>query len=274
MYLTIKAPNRIYFDNFCKKLNIQNGNKDDIIFFRININELEITLYNNLTIFFNGFINDEMELLIQETLIDKNLYFGIDEVGVGENIGPLIVCGFSFKSLKHKQQAIFLGIKDSKTLDKDKINKIASELPKFGNYYCVNLETEKLNMYWERYNNIKKVNALIQNNIIAKRKNDFQIVIDEFVSKEKFKNYILEEKQKLNIGNAIFEKKSEDKYLEVASAAIIAKSLHNKWIEKFKEEYNLTYLSKNESNSNYIYNLHKTGKIEIRKKDLKSWATK
>ncbi len=272
MYLTIKAPNKKYFLNFCKKIDITNGNIKDIIFNKTKIDGLEITLYNNLTFFFNGVINDEMKTIIKDTLIDTNLYFGIDEVGVGENIGPLIVCGFSFKSVEHKKNSIFLGIKDSKTLEKEKINKIAEELPKYGNYYCVNLKPEKVNLYWEKYNNIKKVNALIQNNIVLKRGNNFKVVIDEFVSKRKFEEYILSENQQVNIKDAIFEKKSEDKFLEVACAAIIAKSLHNKWIENFKKEYNLSSLSKKESNSNYIYKLHKENKIKIKEKDLKSWA--
>ena len=49
-------------------------------------------------------------------IIDKNLYVGVDEVGVGENVGPYVSCAISYENYESKKKVVLKGIKDSKKM--------------------------------------------------------------------------------------------------------------------------------------------------------------
>ncbi len=257
MYLSVKAHNKESFINFYNYFNRKEKNEDQIKFDEFNYSdELRITFYQNLTILFNGKINDEIKLKLKD-LVDKNLYIGIDEVGVGEPIGPIIACGFKFLNLEKKEEAIFLNIKDSKNLDLKQISSISNKLNNFGNSYCVIIEPNKFNDIWKnKIKNIKAINAIIQNQIILKmnKKNSEKVVIDKFVNEEKYFEYLDKyTKDKYN-DKIIFETKAENKYLEVAAASIIAKNKYNDWIIDYLKKEKIDFSIKKRINTNVLIN--------------------
>lgn len=251
MYLTIKAYSKQSYFQFYNK--IGGAKKDfnkEILFDRIMYQNVKINFYNNLTILFN-FNNDLGQLLEEEIeiLIDHNIYVGSDEVGVGEKIGPIIVCATKFLNFKAKKDAILEtgGIKDSKKLDAKKISIISEKIKKYLDYKCIVLEPNKYNKFLKEGKNTKEINALmhhqLQKHFLNKKRPEI-FVIDQFVNKSKYFEYLKRNNQAdINI-EIVLQEKGEEKYIEIACAAIIAKSKYNNWIYEYFKNKNLSFLIK------------------------------
>ncbi|HEY8395773.1 MAG TPA: ribonuclease HIII, partial [Bacilli bacterium] len=96
------------------------------------------------------------------------------------------------------------------------------ELP----YSLLVLDNVKYNFLTRIRNyNMNKLKALLHNNVIYNLlqnvKEYDQIVIDAFTTKDKYLDYIKDEK--IKIENVILEEKAESKYLAVAAASVIAR---------------------------------------------------
>ncbi len=238
MYTSIKAYSK---DKFIEFYNSIGGNKEyndiNIIFDEIYFNGTKITFYSNLTILFNGPINEDLSLKI-DIIIDKELYVGSDEVGVGESIGPIVASAVRFKSYEHKRKAILNGIKDSKKLNAKEIKEKADFLKDCVEHYSITIEPIKFNEIYKKNPNVKAINAIIQNELHKKFENmNYKHVTDQFVNQNKYKEYLVNSGNEEFKGELLLLTKAEEKFLEVSVAAIISKDIFNDWvINEFKKQ--------------------------------------
>jgi len=225
MYLTVKAFSQDSFDKFHKLVSNgdnlkQSGPQYDQLIYK----GVQITFYNNLTILFKGNINEDLEELI-DVLIDKELYVGSDEVGVGEGVGPMVAAAIKFNDYESKKRVILHGIKDSKKMNHNEIMVAAKVIKNNAEVQLISLDPVKFNSTYKKIPNVKKINAIMQNKILSKF--DGIKVTDEFVNLNKFKEYLSTANEEMFEGTFILEQKAEDKYMEVAAAAIVAKAYYN-----------------------------------------------
>ncbi len=239
MYTSIKAYSEDAFNKFYKSVGGSknyNSNKE-VVFDIVNLVSVQITFYNNLTILFKGRIDIELNELI-DTIIDKELYVGSDEVGVGESIGPLVAAAVRFKSYESKKAVIMNGIKDSKKLTAKEIKDKAEFIKQHVEYYTVKLEPKQFNATYKRLPNTKAINAILQNELHKSFEGKGYIhVTDQFVNERKYNEYISNSDNTPFKGELLLLTKAEEKYLEVSAAAIIAKDIFNDWvINQFKSD--------------------------------------
>ncbi|RKX66877.1 MAG: hypothetical protein DRP42_02130 [Tenericutes bacterium] len=173
-----------------------------------------------------GFLNDSIDKEL-ETLMDNVLYVGSDEVGVGENIGPIVVCVLSFENLDNKFKALKLSIKDSKKMSAKSVTATAKKIKEISNVQCRVFTPVEFNDMYKKMPNVKKINAMIQKQLHDKfgYSKESPHISDGFVSQKNFDNYLTSVGM-VNEG-IILEPGGEDKYIEVAAAAIVAKDLYN-----------------------------------------------
>lgn len=273
MYTSIKAYSE---KSFMKFYNEVGGNKkysDSDVKFDIKYYDgVQITFYSNLTILFNGVINNILKEKI-DIIIDKELYVGSDEVGVGESIGPLVAVAVRFKSFNDKKKVILNGIKDSKKLNAKEISEKADYIKKHVEFYSLKLDPIDFNERYKKIQNVKAINALLQNHLHKKFEGKgYTHVTDQFVNKNKYKEYIEQSDNEEFKGELLLLTKAEEKYLEVAAAAIIAKDIYNNWvINEFKKD-GINIEIKNKLNAWQIFLDLNNGKYNVDKtKYIKDW---
>ncbi len=188
---------------------------------------LEICSLFNIEPTINKDINDVESKKSEEIteLFSENI--GNDEVGTGDFFGPIVVCS-SFVSEENYIKVKRLGVKDSKTLNYEKIISIAQELIDLIPYSVTILKNSKYNEVNATKNmNMNRIKAILHNNVMNKllyqypNLKDKQIVLDDFCGEDKYYEYL--NKSKNIITNIHFETKAENKYLSVACSSIIAR---------------------------------------------------
>lgn len=276
MYTSIKAYSVDSFMEFYKKLGGTKIYNDSEITFDIkHYDGVQVTFYSNLTILFNGIISGSLEDLI-DIIIDKELYVGSDEVGVGESIGPIVAAAVRFKSFEDKKKAIMTGIKDSKKLNAKEIKQKAETLKKYVEFYTVSLEPLKFNEAYIRLPNVKAINALLQNQLHKRFEGRGYIhITDQFVNESKYKEYINNSDNEPFNGELKLLTKAEEKYLEVSVAAIISKDIYNDWVINTFKNDGVELKIGNKLNAWGIYQDLVKGKYNVdSKKYIKDWSKK
>ncbi len=282
MLITLKSTNLQDIDNFIKEnLNnlreVKSGNQ--YIYKVYYFNENKIIFYHNLTFTIEGtHLGLDLEREIVKFFMDDNLYIGSDEVGVGESIGPIVVCGVTFKNKLQKEHFFKLGMIDSKKINYNKILMLGKEIKESVPHKCVILSVEKFNRYYLEENiNIKLLNSIFHNRIHEELGKNFKnriSVIDEFVSKKKYLEYIDSSVNDVFFENEyIFETKAENKYIEVAAASILAKYIFNKHIVDVleKNKISINKYIKNSINYNQIAGDINKNIIKIDDVLIKTW---
>jgi ribonuclease HIII len=152
---------------------------------------------------------------------------GSDEVGTGDYFGPITVVAayVSKEKISVLQQ---LGVKDSKTLNDEKIGQIAKQLIQEIPYSLLTLHNEKYNELQASGMTQGKMKALLHNQAIIhllKKISPSQpeaILIDQFVEPSTYYNYL--KGQKTIVKESVyFSTKAEGLHLAVAAASIIAR---------------------------------------------------
>lgn len=172
---------------------------------------------------------------------------GSDEVGTGDTFGPVVVAC----ALLDKEDIDLiedLNIKDSKELNDDQIEYIASKLIKQVKYsYCI-LSNSKYNSVHKKYN-LNAIKAILHNEVYLKLESKYPLpklcVVDAFCEENKYYEY-LESIDKIKKG-LTFKTKAENKYPSVAVASIIARYYFIKEMDKLSKKYNMK-LAKGSSN--------------------------
>lgn len=215
--------------------------------FRAKYKGTTLTLYKTFTLLIQGgkdtevykeicdALNITAEIEEKESDVSINLsIIGTDEVGTGDFFGPIIVAG-AFVDKSQIVQIMKLGVKDSKVLTDEKIKEIAKELINIIPYQIVALDNMKYNYLTKMHNlNMNKIKALLHNDVLLKLTQKVQkydsIVIDAFTPKDKYLDYISDQKNKIEDVQLI--EKGESKYLAVACASILARFAFLKQLDK------------------------------------------
>lgn len=272
MYLSIKGYSKETIEAFYNVVKEGSLNKpgehvlDEIVYKGVNI-----TFYKTGTVLFNG--NYKLLEKEIETLIDPKLYVGIDEVGVGENIGPYVSCAVKFNNYNSKKNVVMHGIKDSKKMKAHEVAEAAEVIKANAEVHCVVLEPQDFNVKYKQVKNMKALNALAQNSILLNYPKDNEFVTDEFVNENKYKEY-METFNVKEVRDIKLVQKAEDKYMEVAAGAIVAKAYFNNWLVEFTNEHNLPLQIKDRVNANKLWSDIKEGRVQFDKPELllKDWS--
>ncbi|MBN2504128.1 MAG: ribonuclease HIII [Bacilli bacterium] len=149
---------------------------------------------------------------------------GSDEVGTGDFFGPVIVTA-AYVPLEKISYVLDLGVKDSKKLTDEFIDKIGSDLMKNIDHVVLVTKNEKYNELVTRAFNMNKIKAYLHNHairkLLAKNPGKYDmVVIDKFCSVENYFEYLSGVE---SFKGVTLIEKAEDKYLSVAAASIISR---------------------------------------------------
>ena len=172
---------------------------------------------------------------------NKNI-IGSDETGVGDYFTPLVGASVYLtydQALKLEE----MGVKDSKELTNKQIEFFASEIKKLDQFETHYLSARGYNKLTKFFNahELKTLIHLTTINKLQKRFKSDNIIVDKYVSEEKWKEYetklsssvlkIPKVKEKI-----IFEFNGEKEHVAVAAASILARNfMMNKMRIKNKE---------------------------------------
>lgn len=175
---------------------------------------------------------------------------GSDEVGNGDSFGPFVVA-CALVEEKDIDLINNLGIKDSKQITDKKIKEIGDVLTKKIKHSFVILKNKAYNKATEKFNQ-NEIKATLHNacyiNLRQKYKLPNLCVVDQFCTKEKFYEYLENNKDILEIQYGLsFETKAENKYIAVAVASVIARYYFIKEFEELCKKYDME-LSKGSAN--------------------------
>ncbi|WP_342277915.1 ribonuclease HIII [Spiroplasma endosymbiont of Nephrotoma flavescens] len=228
-----------YYDAY--KVPVNNPN----IIAKYKYHNITILLYRSLKIVFQGGDEDEVktqwnkwkpEMILKEQI---NI-IGSDESGVGDFFGPLVVTACY---IKEKDLALIksLKIRDSKVLSTIQINIIAKQLIQQLEYSTIIINNRQYNKLYEIYQNSHILKTIGHHQVIRKLANKVnckKVIIDQFVNKKKYEEYL----KILNVADndlkLSFTTHAEDKFLAVACAAIISRYFFLKSIKQLEQEYN------------------------------------
>lgn len=166
---------------------------------------------------------------------------GSDEVGTGDYFGPIVVTA-TFVSKDKEMFLLDLGVRDSKTLTDEKINKIAPKIIKKIPYKTFILNNEDFNKYTKLGYNMNKIKAILHNKVLYLIKQEYQynydkIVVDQFVYPKKYFEHIKETTNKVT--DITFTTKAENKCLSVACASIISRYIFLKEMDKLSDSLHI-----------------------------------
>ncbi len=228
-----------YYDAY--KVPVNNPN----IIAKYKYHNITILLYRSLKIVFQGGDEDEVktqwnkwkpEMILKEQI---NI-IGSDESGVGDFFGPLVVTACY---IKEKDLALIksLKIRDSKVLSTIQINIIAKQLIQQLEYSTIIINNRQYNKLYETYQNSHILKTIGHHQVIRKLANKVnckKVIIDQFVNKKKYEEYL----KILNVADndlkLSFTTHAEDKFLAVGCAAIISRYFFLKSIKQLEQEYN------------------------------------
>lgn len=224
--------------------NFEVKSNNQYIKFFAKTNDITINLYTSNKVFISGFELEENSLVkyLNNLEIKQNLV-GSDETGTGDLFGPIVITAVRFNN-KTNDILKKINVGDSKKISDNVIEDYYLKLINNVESKTIIIEPKNYNEMHKRTKNIKAIiswgHFKVQNMI----EGDYERIIDQFVSKNKFFEYLSRDFNKYN--NWIFETKSEDKYPEVAVASIIARYKLNEWF-KINNEKNDFKLRKGNS---------------------------
>ena len=164
--------------------------------------------------------------------------FGSDEVGTGDYFGPIVVTA-SYVNRKDIPFLESLKVRDSKMIPDEKIRKIAPLLIENIPHTTIILTNEKYNEIYNKNTNMNTIKAILHNKVLYNllKNNNYKydmVVIDQFVNKEKFYEYLSDTKE--IVQNITFTTKAEDKCLSVACSSIISRYIFLQKIDELSKE--------------------------------------
>ena len=217
--------------------------------------DVTISLFQTNVVLFQGRHSEKEKLFWQKTFnmpLDDEIvkpkrqtdYFvtsiGSDESGVGDYFGPLTVCAAYIKKTD-KAFLEGLSVKDSKQISDSQIKVIAKQIIKRIPYSLLSLSNPKYNTLIKKGFNAHKLKAHLHAqchiHLMKKIGENPPIIIDQFCSEKKYKEYVSDFK------NApipqTFLTKAETYYASVAVASIIARYSFLMHLEQLEEKYNM-----------------------------------
>jgi ribonuclease HIII len=212
---------------------------------RIKDGKVMIVVYKSGKVVHNG--SEESEKVLHEILKREEIYdfiFGSDETGKGEWFGPLVVTATALTP----EQIIELrklGVRDSKTIKKAELIKLAEQLFKMDfARFTITLTPEKYNQMYANFEKEGKSlndmlawahSAVIKAMLKYVQAKKIKVVIDKFdFEKTEFR---LETVDRTNV--EIIQKSKGESEIPVAAASIIAKYTFETEVDKLNEKYKI-----------------------------------
>lgn len=233
-------------------------NASDYIIARAKLPHATITFYKTNVVLFQG-VNeiaeynrwakqfgltlDSSKKVIQTDLSSLSA-IGSDEVGTGDYFGPIVVCA-AYVSSSMIEQLRLLGVKDSKLLTDKQMIPMALKLSQMIPYSIVYLEPERINLLSKKRNNLNFVKAYLHNkaiNSILKKTTGVKcdaILIDEFTPREKYFEYLSQEKDVIQ--NVTLIPNGEKAHMSVAAASILARVTFLRELGKLSKTYDFEF---------------------------------
>ena len=164
------------------------------------------------------------------------LVCGIDEAGRGSVIGPLVIAGISInKSNINKLEEI--GVRDSKTLTKNKRSFLFDKILDFSEFVCVyklDCNTIDENVYQKKLN---KLEGVVMSSIINHLSAEISYVDSCDINIDKYTSYLKSNLSVKNNGIIIAMHKADKLYPVVSAASIIAKVIRDREIQILEETF-------------------------------------
>lgn len=221
-----------------KQSNLKNENL--LAFYKTK--DLAISVFKNGTLLLQGeesaIINFGKKATAPSKKVNlKNLdgTIGMDEVGTGDYFGPVVTCAcYVPNECIDKVKA--LKVNDSKKIDDKQIKSMAKQLKKIVKAEICVCQPVIYNKIIDKFDNSNIVKAICHNDALTKLTNKlkdrhYQIILDQFVAKQHYYDYLKKANVKPVYINVI-EMKAESKYLSVACASVIARDAFLTYMDK------------------------------------------
>lgn len=176
-------------------------------------------------------VDDSIKMLKTDLDFDSDGYYGnqmgADEVGVGDYFGPIVTCSAYVES-KNMENLWRLGVRDSKKMTDEKMEKIYDSIIEVCEYEVAILRPKEYNQMIEYKFNAHHIKTYLHNSSINKLLNKIdskdkpRIVMDQYCTEKQYEKYSKDLKQ-TKAPISLFETKAESKYISVAVASIIAR---------------------------------------------------
>lgn len=211
--------------------------------------EIDADLWEQREFALNGkkVLNQSKDKKEENKVKDNTDYYfinsiGSDEVGTGDYFGPIVVTA-AYVNKKEINFLESLGVRDSKKINDEKILKIAPEIIKRIPHSIIILSNSEYNKNYSSDVNMNKIKAVMHNKALLTliEKDNYaydMIVVDQFVNKNKYYDYLKASSKVLN--NLTFTTKAEDKCLSVACGSIISRYLFLKEMDKLSNALGFT----------------------------------
>lgn len=164
---------------------------------------------------------------------------GSDECGTGDYFGPIVVAA-TYVDKTNITLLEDLGVRDSKKISDEKIEKIAPTIIKNVPYSAFILDNKTYNKNYSSNINMNKIKAILHNKVLvsllSKDKYNFEkIVVDQFVYPKKYFEHIKDAPKKVT--NIYFLTHAEDQCYSVAAASIISRFIFLQEMDKLSLKY-------------------------------------
>lgn len=166
---------------------------------------------------------------------------GIDEVGRGAVIGPLVLCGLVTDETKEKELKK-IGVKDSKELTPKRREELAEKIDNIVEHTVI-LRVPPCNIDDSRKRgiNLNQLEAIKMADIINMVNPDVAIVdAPSDDASTKFRDYLFSKLENKNV-KLVCENFADKNYPVVSAASIVAKVDRDKKIEELKKKYNFDF---------------------------------
>jgi ribonuclease HIII len=182
--------------------------------------------------------------IVQQTLLEipKNNYsswIGTDESGKGDYFGPLVIAGVL---IDKENLAAFqdIGIKDSKKLRDDTIEKLAFKIKAKSTFSVVTINPAKYNELYSKFKNLNNLLAwgharAIEN--ILEKKECKKAISDKFGNESLILNALMTKGKTIELEQRV---RAEDD-IAVAAASILARAEFVSRMKKMSQEYQLEF---------------------------------
>ncbi|MFW6233390.1 MAG: ribonuclease HII [Nanoarchaeota archaeon] len=166
---------------------------------------------------------------------------GIDDVGRGPVIGPMVLAGCLINK-KNESKLKKLGVKDSKLLTKKRRDFLEEKIKEFSETYEIIIiypkEIEKANEKKIKLNEVEAIACAKIINKINKGFGKLKIFIDcPSVSIIKWSDFLRTKIKNLSNLEINCEHKADKNHVSVSCASILAKSVREREMDKIKEKY-------------------------------------
>ncbi len=219
----------------------QVANPNEYIIFMAKTEACSVTVYYTMNTVFQGKGAEDEAAIFgynpNKTWLYNASHGGSDEVGTGDYFGPIIVAA-AYVSAKDIPSLNACGIGDSKKLSDAFILDLVPTLIKQYKYSVLILDNSKYNQLIKKGWNMNSLKAALHNKALATLNKKVGkipfFVIDQFTPKDKYYQYIKDEKD--IVKNVEFITKGESASPAVALASMIARYTFLKMMQKMEEE--------------------------------------